>query len=118
MKVQHKAIILLFVVILAAVAITAQVMPEEITEGIASAINDFRIKLVGRFDHLEYTILKSTKEKPVIYARDDIVRDRVILNDAQGVTEEFLPVIQDADLRQHLEDKGVDHINFWSVILP
>ena len=91
-EMNYKVIILLFVVILAAVAITAQVMPEEITEGVASAINDLRIKLVGRFDHLEYTILKSTKEKPVIYARDDIVRDRIVLNYAQGVVQEFLPL--------------------------
>lgn len=45
------------------------------------------------------------------------VADTGIVVACEQQYREFLPVIQDADLRQHLEDKGIDYVNFWSVVL-
>jgi len=45
------------------------------------------------------------------------VTDMGIVIACEQQYREFLPVIQDDGLRQHLEDKGIDYVNFWSVVL-
>ena len=45
------------------------------------------------------------------------VTDMGIVIACEQQYREFLPVIQDDGLRQHLEDNGIDYVNFWSVVL-